>query len=81
MLSPLIKKLTERIHGKSLVPLKERGLCRLLSKPKNMVDDEWHANGRTNLAASKDATSVSLDNIDCHCVFLAIYDFFSVLFH
>ena len=41
-----------------MVPLNERALCYLLSKPKPKIDDEYFARGRIKLTALKDVINV-----------------------
>ena len=41
-----------------MVPLNERALHYLLSKPKHLVDDEWRKMGRKKLVTLKNVTNV-----------------------
>ena len=60
----LIRGLSTKKEGKSLVPACERGLHRLLLKPRNMVQKEWCGYGRKRLAALKDVTNVMFKKLE-----------------
>ena len=58
---PLIKYLTKKTNGKSLVPLSESGLIKHACKPKFMVSHAWHVVGRKRLAVLNDVNNVMFE--------------------